>query len=232
MIAAILKETIVGETRVAATPKTILELIDSGLTVYVESGAGNESCFSDQDYIEAGAQIKEDAKSTLNGANLILKVVPPTLDEIELFPNDTIFISFYQTTNETKTVLKLRDKNSIVLELDLSLVSLKDILAAFNAPKIIDYLSIDIDDYSLAPLVGFPFEEYNIKVITFEHDAYRFGSQLKTPSRKFLKEKGFKLVCKNVGSVVLEEANPVPYSLASPQEDWYVNTNWFLKKIG
>ncbi len=111
MIAAILKETIVGETRVAATPKTILELIDSGLIVYVESGAGNESCFSDQDYIEAGAQIKEDAKSTLNGANLILKVVPPTLDEIELFPNDTIFISFFQTTNETKTVLKLRDKN-------------------------------------------------------------------------------------------------------------------------
>ena len=111
MIAAILKETIVGETRVAATPKTILELIDSGLTVYVESGAGNESCFSDQDYIEAGAQIKEDAKSTLNEANLVLKVVPPTLDEIELFPNDTIFISFFQTTNETKTVLKLRDKN-------------------------------------------------------------------------------------------------------------------------
>ena len=111
MIAAILKETIVGETRVAATPKTILELIDSGLTVYVESGAGNESCFSDQDYIEAGAQIKEDAKSTLNEANLILKVVPPALDEIELFPNDTIFISFFQTTNETKTVLKLRDKN-------------------------------------------------------------------------------------------------------------------------
>ena len=111
MIAAILKETIVGETRVAATPKTILELIDSGLTVYVESGAGNESCFSDQDYIEAGAQIKEDAKSTLNGANLILKVIPPTLDEIELFPNDTIFISFFQTTNEPKTVMKLRDKN-------------------------------------------------------------------------------------------------------------------------
>ena len=111
MIAAILKEKTQGETRVAATPKTILELIDSGLTVYVESGAGNESCFSDQDYIEAGAQIKEDAKSTLNEANLILKVVPPTLDEIELFPNDTIFISFFQTTNETKTVLKLRDKN-------------------------------------------------------------------------------------------------------------------------
>ena len=121
--------------------------------------------------------------------------------------------------------LKSRDKNSIILKLDLSLVSLKDVLAAFNAPKIIDYLSIDIDDYSLAPLVGFPFEEYDVKVITFEHDAYRFGSQLKTPSRKFLKEKGFKMICKNVGSVVLEEKNLVPYSLAPPQEDWYVNPN-------
>ena len=37
MIAAILKETIVGETRVAATPKTVLELINSGLSVQVES---------------------------------------------------------------------------------------------------------------------------------------------------------------------------------------------------
>ena len=114
--------------------------------------------------------------------------------------------------------LKSRDKNSIILKLDLSLVSLQDVLAAFNAPKIIDYLSIDIDDYSLAPLVGFPFEEYDVKVITFEHDQYRFGNQLKKPSRKFLKEKGFKLVCKNVGIET------------SSQEDWYVNPNLVPKK--
>ena len=95
MIAAVLKETIIGETRVAATPKTVLELIDSGFTVHVESGAGNQSFFSDQDYVEAGAQIKEDAKSTLSDTNLILKVVSPTLNEIELFPNDSIFISFF-----------------------------------------------------------------------------------------------------------------------------------------
>ena len=123
--------------------------------------------------------------------------------------------------------LKLRDKNSIVLKLDLSLVSLKDVLAAFDAPKIIDYMSIDIDDYSLAPLVGFPFEEYDIKVITFEHDAYRFGTQLKAPSRKFLKEKGFKLICKDVGMLQLVRCLSCNCDThhAAPQEDWYVNTN-------
>ena len=127
--------------------------------------------------------------------------------------------------------LKLRDKNSIILKLDLSLVSLSDVLRTFDAPKIIDYLSIDIDDYSLAPLVGFPFEEYSVKIITFEHDAYRFGSQLQTPSRKFLKEKGFKLVYKDVGI----EAAPVEmglmtYHFASPQEDWYINTDLVPEK--
>ena len=111
MIAAILKETIVGETRVAATPKTVLELINSGLTVQVESGAGHESFFSDQDYSDAGAHIKPDPQSTLEGANLILKVVSPTFDEIELFPENSIFISLFQTTNEFEKVVKLKDKN-------------------------------------------------------------------------------------------------------------------------
>ena len=126
--------------------------------------------------------------------------------------------------------LKLRSKNSNVLKLDLSRVALFDVLRAFNAPKIIDYLSIDIDDYSLAPLVGFPFEEYSVKVITFEHDAYRFGSQLQTPSRKFLKEKGFRLICRDVGGNILEATTLTPYTMASPQEDWYVNTKLVPEK--
>ena len=127
--------------------------------------------------------------------------------------------------------LKLRSKNSNVLKLDLSRVALFDVLRAFNAPKIIDYLSIDIDDYSLAPLVGFPFEEYSVKVITFEHDAYRFGSQLQTPSRKFLKEKGFKLICKDVGVEAVSTAmGLLTYHYASPQEDWYVNTKLVPEK--
>ena len=126
--------------------------------------------------------------------------------------------------------LKLRSKNSNVLRLDLSLVSLSDVLRAFDAPKIIDYLSIDIDDYSLAPLVGFPFEEYDVKVITFEHDSYRLGSQLQTPSRKFLKEKGFKLICRDVGGNILEATTLIPYTMASPQEDWYINTDLVPEK--
>ena len=50
MIAAILKETTLGENRVAATPKTVKELIKSGLTVRIQSEAGEASFYSNQDY--------------------------------------------------------------------------------------------------------------------------------------------------------------------------------------
>jgi NAD(P) transhydrogenase subunit alpha len=52
MIAAILKEISPSENRVAATPKTVKELIKSGLTVRVQSGAGVASFFADQDYTD------------------------------------------------------------------------------------------------------------------------------------------------------------------------------------
>jgi len=50
MIAAILKESTLGENRVAATPKTVKELIKSGLTVRIQSEAGKASFYTDQDY--------------------------------------------------------------------------------------------------------------------------------------------------------------------------------------
>ena len=79
MIAAILKENIQGENRVAATPKTVKELIDNGLQLRVQSAAGETSFHSDQAYKDAGAEITPDVTSTLNGANIVLKVSPLTL---------------------------------------------------------------------------------------------------------------------------------------------------------
>ena len=57
MIVAIPKEINAIEPRVAATPSTVKDLIKSGLQVQVETLAGNESFFSDQEYINAGAEI-------------------------------------------------------------------------------------------------------------------------------------------------------------------------------
>ncbi len=57
MIIGIPKESLAGETRVAATPATVTQLIKLGYAVQVESGAGAASSFSDAAYTEAGADV-------------------------------------------------------------------------------------------------------------------------------------------------------------------------------
>jgi len=110
MIAAILKENIQGETRVAATPKTVKELIDNGLQLRVQSGAGESSFHSDQAYKDAGGEITPDASSTLSGANIVLKVSPLTLDEVDALDEGSIYVSLLQTTKEIDLVIRLTEK--------------------------------------------------------------------------------------------------------------------------
>jgi NAD(P) transhydrogenase subunit alpha len=110
MILAVLKETTSGENRVAATPKTVKELIKNGLTVRVQSGAGESSYYSDQDYIDGGAVVTPDASSTLNGSDIIIKVAPATLEEMNSIPDESIYISLFQTARELDLVNKLSDK--------------------------------------------------------------------------------------------------------------------------
>ena len=110
MIVAVLKETTSGENRVAATPKTVKELIKNGLTVRVQSGAGESSYYSDQDYIDGGAVVTPDASSTLNGSDIIIKVAPATLEEMNSIPDGSIYISLLQTARELDLVNKLSDK--------------------------------------------------------------------------------------------------------------------------
>ena len=111
MIAAVLKETITGEKRVAATPKTVKELINSGITVRVQSAAGEYSFFSDQDYQNAGAELFTEITDLLNGVDIVLKVAPATLEEMDAMPNDVTYISLFQTTKRAEQVRKLSAKN-------------------------------------------------------------------------------------------------------------------------
>lgn len=111
MIAAVLKETTAGENRVSATPQTVKELIKSGLTVRVQTGAGDASHYPDQDYQNAGAEICTDAAATSANAHIILKVASPTIEEMDLIPNGSAFVSLFQTTRELEQVKALTNKN-------------------------------------------------------------------------------------------------------------------------
>jgi H+-translocating NAD(P) transhydrogenase subunit alpha len=81
-VLAVTRERRAGETRVALTPDAVKKLIGLGLTVVVETGAGVGSSASDGDYLSAGATIAPDAASTLDGADILLKVRAPEDDEI------------------------------------------------------------------------------------------------------------------------------------------------------
>jgi alanine dehydrogenase len=86
------KETSFQERRVALAPESVALLVSRGHEVIIESGAGNESNFLDHDYSECGATIVYDRKQVFQ-ANVIMKVAPPSLDEIELMPGKQTLIS-------------------------------------------------------------------------------------------------------------------------------------------
>lgn len=76
------KETAFQEKRVALVPDSVGLLVNNGHRVIIESKAGEAANFTDKDYSEAGAEIVFDTKEVYQ-ANIIIKVEPPTLEEIE-----------------------------------------------------------------------------------------------------------------------------------------------------
>ncbi|GIR57329.1 MAG: NAD(P) transhydrogenase subunit alpha [Candidatus Neomarinimicrobiota bacterium] len=105
------KETSDNETRVAATPGSIKELGKAGLNVMVETQAGIKSYISDTDYKNAGASIIESKEELLSKADILLKVLPPTLDQIVLLQPKSIVVSFCQTTRDIDTVKALKEQS-------------------------------------------------------------------------------------------------------------------------
>ena len=105
------KETLDNETRVAATPGSIKELVKAGLSVMVETQAGIKSHISDTDYKNAGASIIESKEDLLSKADILLKVLPPTLDQIVLLQPKSIVVSFCQTTRDIDTVKALKEQS-------------------------------------------------------------------------------------------------------------------------
>lgn len=91
------KETSFQENRIAITPLSVATLVNNGHTVILESNAGSAANFTDNNYSEQGAQIVYDTRQVYQ-ADIILKIAPPTLAEIELMKLNQTLISTLQTT--------------------------------------------------------------------------------------------------------------------------------------
>ena len=104
------KETRMVEHRVALVPNSVRVLVGHGHNVIIESGAGENSRFSDHHYSEAGAEVTSNRKKVYE-CNVIIKVQPPTVEELDLFTMNQMLISplSIPIINE-KFIKKLQDK--------------------------------------------------------------------------------------------------------------------------
>jgi NAD(P) transhydrogenase subunit alpha len=73
------RERVAGERRVALVPETVSKLVENGLEVVVEAGAGQEAGYADSAYSEAGATVSGDA-AQVYGADVVVKVSPPATE--------------------------------------------------------------------------------------------------------------------------------------------------------
>jgi alanine dehydrogenase len=104
------REKTFQEHRVALTPESVHLLVHNGNKVLVETGAGNFSHFTDREYAEAGAEIVYNPKEIFS-AEIILKVTPPSLYEIEqMVGNQTIISPLHLPSIKTETIVKMMDK--------------------------------------------------------------------------------------------------------------------------
>lgn len=102
------KEKWVNERRVAVTPAVAATFVKNGFTVQVESGAGFEAKFRDQDYVNAGAQIVDGP--TAFQSDIVLKVRQPLDNEIPMIKENATLVSFLYPAQNKDLVGKLSDR--------------------------------------------------------------------------------------------------------------------------
>jgi alanine dehydrogenase len=113
------RETSLQENRICLTPEAVKHLVNEGHEVVMESGAGEPSKYSDHDYSESGATIAYSAKEVYE-ADIILKVAPPTQEEIEYLKSNQTLISalqFGSLTSDYITAILRKKVNAISFEL-------------------------------------------------------------------------------------------------------------------
>ena len=112
------KECAFQEKRVSLVPESVGLLVSNGHKVYVESNAGISSSFTDKEYSDAGAKICLNVKEIYQ-ADIILKVAPPSLDELDYFKHNQCLISALQLKTQTAAYFKkLMDKKVTAVAFD------------------------------------------------------------------------------------------------------------------
>ena len=115
MIIGVPKEIKNNENRVALTPGGVKEFTKRGHTVYVQQSAGEGSGFSDEAYIEAGAQLKGTIEETYAIAEMIIKVKEPIEPEYKLIKKDQLVFTYFHFASYEPLTNAMIESGSVCL---------------------------------------------------------------------------------------------------------------------
>ena len=104
-------------------------------------------------------------------------------------------------------------------------VDYKNLFESLSYPSVIDYLSLDIDQFSTDALKLLPHDSYQFSVITIEHDAYIYGDTFRIPQREYLKNLGYHLLGSNVRvpDLHFKSLSTLNHLNNNGFEDWWVH---------
>ena len=114
----------------------------------------------------------------------------------------------------------LQRKNTCLC-LDATDTDFKGLFNMHSMSNTIDYLQIDCDEKSLEILHAMPFKTHKFNVITFEHDSYRLGTDIRDEARELLKKEGYTLLVNDISF----------WNDDYPYEDWYVHSSLLNERV-
>ena len=101
------RETGDGETRVAAVPDSVVKAVAAGMEIAIEAGAGESANFSDHDYESAGARVISEPDELYRDARVVLRVQPPSPDEVAQIPRGAVLVGILQATRNPEVLDQL-----------------------------------------------------------------------------------------------------------------------------
>ena len=119
MIIGSTKEDLSFEKRVALTPEAAKNIIGLGLKICIEKNYASHIGIKDEEFIKAGAEIKNSSKEILNSCNLLIKVNCISDEEIENLKDKTIIIGILNPSQNKEKINKILKKNVNIFSLEL-----------------------------------------------------------------------------------------------------------------
>lgn len=115
MIIGTLRELKNMENRVGLIPSFVTSLSQNGHDVMVESGAGKNAGFSDEQYLEAGAKIVSNASDVFECADMIVKVKEPLSSEFKMIKKDQVIFTYFHLAPDYEQTKALIESQAVCI---------------------------------------------------------------------------------------------------------------------